>query len=142
MVGTGSYGRITPEDIEAAAGIQSKKPAPAPVTQAASAPAKPAAAASASLPPPLPGSRVVPFTTMQGAVSKNMMESLSVPTFRVGYPVMTKALDDLYAKVLGLFLKFMYYHKLNFSMHLLCKTDSLNLHYKGKPMSLVPVCFY
>lgn len=109
MVGTGSYGRITPEDIEAAAGIQSKKPAPAPVTQAASAPAKPAAAASASLPPPLPGSSVVPFTTMQGAVSKNMMESLSVPTFRVGYPVMTKALDDLYAKVLGLFFKFMYY---------------------------------
>lgn len=104
MVGTGQYGRVTPEDIEAAAGIQSKRPAPAPVAQAAAAPAKPATA-SASLPSPLPGSSVVPFTTMQGAVSKNMMESLSVPTFRVGYPVTTDALDDLYAKVLGLSLK-------------------------------------
>ncbi|KAJ0677899.1 putative dihydrolipoyllysine-residue acetyltransferase [Helianthus annuus] len=35
---------------------------------------------------------------MQGAVSKNMIESLSVPTFRVGYPIMTVALDGLYAK--------------------------------------------
>ncbi|KAJ4801096.1 Dihydrolipoamide acetyltransferase component of pyruvate dehydrogenase complex [Rhynchospora pubera] len=101
VVGTGPYGRITPADIEAAAGIQPKKPAPAPVAQAAAAPATPApaAAASASLPPPLPGSSVVPFTTMQGAVSKNMMESLSVPTFRVGYPIVTDALDALYAKL-------------------------------------------
>ncbi|KAJ3705789.1 hypothetical protein LUZ61_009494 [Rhynchospora tenuis] len=101
VVGTGPYGRITPADIEAAAGIQPKKPAAAPVAQAAAAPATPAPAAkaSASLPPPLPGSSVVPFTTMQGAVSKNMMESLSVPTFRVGYPIVTDALDALYAKL-------------------------------------------
>jgi pyruvate dehydrogenase E2 component (dihydrolipoamide acetyltransferase) len=101
VVGTGPYGRITPEDIEAAAGIQPKQPVPVPVAQAMAAPTKtaPAAAASASLPPPLQGSSVVPFTTMQGAVSKNMMESLSVPTFRVGYPITTDALDALYAKV-------------------------------------------
>jgi pyruvate dehydrogenase E2 component (dihydrolipoamide acetyltransferase) len=36
---------------------------------------------------------------MQSAVSKNMIESLSVPTFRVGYPVNTDALDALYLKV-------------------------------------------
>jgi pyruvate dehydrogenase E2 component (dihydrolipoamide acetyltransferase) len=36
---------------------------------------------------------------MQSAVAKNMMESLSVPTFRVGYPVVTDALDALYEKV-------------------------------------------
>lgn len=36
---------------------------------------------------------------MQAAVSKNMVESLSVPTFRVGYPVTTDALDALYEKV-------------------------------------------
>jgi pyruvate dehydrogenase E2 component (dihydrolipoamide acetyltransferase) len=41
----------------------------------------------------------VPFTSMQGAVSKNMVESLSVPTFRVGYPITTDALDALYEKV-------------------------------------------
>jgi pyruvate dehydrogenase E2 component (dihydrolipoamide acetyltransferase) len=43
---------------------------------------------------------VVPFTTMQGAVSRNMVESLSVPTFRVGYTITTDALDALYKKVI------------------------------------------
>ncbi|KAJ0926072.1 putative dihydrolipoyllysine-residue acetyltransferase [Helianthus annuus] len=42
---------------------------------------------------------VVPFTTMQGAVSRNMVESLAVPTFRVGYTVTTDALDALYKKI-------------------------------------------
>ncbi|OMO90255.1 Biotin/lipoyl attachment [Corchorus capsularis] len=100
VVGTGPYGRITPADIEAAAGISpSKNVGPAVVAQATpAAPPKPAAAPS-NLPPPVPGSTVVPFTTMQSAVSKNMVESLSVPTFRVGYPVTTDALDALYEKV-------------------------------------------
>ncbi|OMP06772.1 Biotin/lipoyl attachment [Corchorus olitorius] len=101
VVGTGPYGRITPADIEAAAGISPSKKnvGPAVVAQATpAAPPKPAAAPS-NLPPPVPGSTVVPFTTMQSAVSKNMVESLSVPTFRVGYPVTTDALDALYEKV-------------------------------------------
>ncbi|WCJ24573.1 Dihydrolipoyllysine-residue acetyltransferase component of pyruvate dehydrogenase complex [Euphorbia peplus] len=96
VVGTGPFGRITPADIEAAAGIVPSKPAvsaPAPALVSAPAPAKAAAT------PSLPGSTVVPFTTMQSAVSKNMVESLSVPTFRVGYPVNTDALDALYEKV-------------------------------------------
>lgn len=100
LVGTGPYGRITPADVQAAAGIKPSKPAvpvaePTPV--AASAPPRPAA--PAAVPPPPPGSTVVPFTTMQAAVSKNMVESLTVPTFRVGYPVLTDALDALYEKV-------------------------------------------
>lgn len=101
VVGTGPFGRITPADIEAAAGITPAKsatvtaPAPTPV---AAALAKPAAAAASSY-TEIPGSTVVPFTTMQAAVSKNMAESLSVPTFRVGYPVSTDALDALYEKV-------------------------------------------
>jgi pyruvate dehydrogenase E2 component (dihydrolipoamide acetyltransferase) len=49
--------------------------------------------------PPVPGATVVPFTTMQAAVSKNMVESLAVPTFRVGYPIVTDKLDELYEKV-------------------------------------------
>ncbi|TKY69367.1 Dihydrolipoyllysine-residue acetyltransferase component [Spatholobus suberectus] len=36
---------------------------------------------------------------MQSAVAKNMVESLFVPTFRVGYPVTTDALDALYERV-------------------------------------------
>ncbi|XP_030454545.1 dihydrolipoyllysine-residue acetyltransferase component 4 of pyruvate dehydrogenase complex, chloroplastic [Syzygium oleosum] len=106
VTGTGPYGRITPADVEAAAGIQpSFKPAVA-VTASPAVAAEPAPAAAAAppksaapAPPPLPGSTVVPFTTMQAAVSKNMLESLSVPTFRVGYPVTTDALDALYLKV-------------------------------------------
>ncbi|KAL3731484.1 hypothetical protein ACJRO7_028375 [Eucalyptus globulus] len=104
VTGTGPYGRITPADVEAAAGIQPSKPAFT-VTAAPAGAAEPAPAAAAPpksaapAPPPLPGSTVVPFTTMQGAVSKNMVESLSVPTFRVGYPVTTDALDAFYEKV-------------------------------------------
>lgn len=103
ITGTGPFGRITPADVEAAAGIAPSKPVVSNVASvtapvAAAAPSK-AAAAPSNLPPPVPGSTVVPFTTMQAAVSKNMVESLSVPTFRVGYPVSTDALDALYEKV-------------------------------------------
>lgn len=95
VVGTGPFGRITPADVEAAAGIAPAKSNVAP--PAAPAPAKGGSASPA--PPPIPGSSVVQFTTMQSAVAKNMVESLSVPTFRVGYPVTTDALDALYEKV-------------------------------------------
>lgn len=99
VVGTGPFGRITPADVESAAGVTSPKKTlvadPAPAPSLAMAPPKPAPSAAA----PLPGSTIVPFTTMQAAVSKNMVESLSVPTFRVGYPVTTDALDSLYEKV-------------------------------------------
>ncbi|CAI0552413.1 unnamed protein product [Linum tenue] len=103
VVGTGPFGRVTPGDIEAAAGIVPTKPkvaAPAVAAQPAPiAAAAPPKAASAPSTPALPGSTVVPFTTMQAAVSKNMLESLSVPSFRVGYPIATDALDALYEKV-------------------------------------------
>ncbi|WOL20073.1 dihydrolipoyllysine-residue acetyltransferase [Canna indica] len=102
VVGSGPNGRITPSDIEAAAGIQPKKPASspaAPVPQSSAPSAGASAKAPAATLPPIPGSTLVPFTTMQAAVSKNMVESLSVPTFRVGYPVTTNALDALYEKL-------------------------------------------
>lgn len=97
VAGTGPFGRITASDVETAAGIAPSKssiapppPPPPPVT---------AKATTTNLPPLLPDSSIVPFTAMQSAVSKNMIESLSVPTFRVGYPVNTDALDALYEKV-------------------------------------------
>ncbi|GJN03586.1 hypothetical protein PR202_ga21049 [Eleusine coracana subsp. coracana] len=100
VTGTGRYGRITPADVEAAAGIQPKPK----VTPAAAAPPPAAAPAVGTVPkaaelPPVPGATVVPFTTMQAAVSKNMVESLAVPAFRVGYPILTDKLDALYEKV-------------------------------------------
>lgn len=104
VVGTGPYGRVTPADVEAAAGIQPKKPPPVPVVgPPASKGVETVPAAEKSISPtplpPLPGSTMVPFTTMQAAVAKNMVESLLVPTFRVGYPVITNSLDALYEKV-------------------------------------------
>ncbi|BAF25056.1 dihydrolipoyllysine-residue acetyltransferase component 4 of pyruvate dehydrogenase complex, chloroplastic [Oryza sativa Japonica Group] len=124
VVGTGPHGRVTGADVEAAAGIKPKlkgpkgapppppppppsphrhpaahppppphHPAPRPPPPMAAAPRQPAAL------PPVPGATVVPFTTMQAAVSRNMMESLSVPTFRVGYAVCTDKLDALCEKV-------------------------------------------
>ena len=87
VVGTGPQGRIVAKDVEAAA-------AAAAATAAVSTPvAAPAAAAPVEL------GKTVPFTTMQNAVSRNMMESLGVPTFRVGYTITTDALDALYRKV-------------------------------------------
>lgn len=98
VAGSGPFGRITAADVEAAAGIApSVSPSPPPPPPAAAACAPKATATSS--PPLLPDASVVPFTAMQSAVSKNMIESLSVPTFRVGYPVNTDALDALYEKV-------------------------------------------
>ncbi|CAN6873632.1 unnamed protein product, partial [Brassica oleracea] len=97
VAGTGPFGRITASDVEAAAGIAPSVAAPPP-------PPPPAAAAkatttSSSSPPLLHGSSVVPFTAMQSDVSKNMIKSLSVPMFRVGYQVNIDALDAPYETV-------------------------------------------
>ncbi|KAF8657668.1 hypothetical protein HU200_059823 [Digitaria exilis] len=97
VVGTGPHGRVTAADIETAAGIKPKPKVVPPPPPAAVGPAPPVAAGAVL--PPLPGGRVVPFTTMQAAVSRNMVDSLSVPTFRVGYSMITDKLDALYEKV-------------------------------------------
>ncbi len=102
LVGTGPHGRIVAEDVEAAAGKAKAPMAPmaapaiAPtVAPTAAATAKPAAKAVA---PPTPG-QVHKMNTMQVAVVKNMMASLEVPVFRVGYTITTDALDKLYKQV-------------------------------------------
>lgn len=82
VVGSGPKGRIVAKDVEAAA-----------------AAAGPAASVAAAGPAGIELASVMPFTTMQGAVSRNMVESLAVPTFRVGYTITTDALDALYKKV-------------------------------------------
>ncbi|KAI4986061.1 hypothetical protein ZWY2020_018691 [Hordeum vulgare] len=100
VTGTGQFGRITPADVEAFAGIQPKpKVAPAPAAAPVAAASSVRAVPQAAVLPPVPGATVVPFTAMQAAVSKNMVESLSVPAFRVGYPILTDKLDELYEKV-------------------------------------------
>jgi pyruvate dehydrogenase E2 component (dihydrolipoamide acetyltransferase) len=103
LKGSGPYGRIVAEDVESAAGkTPSAPPAPAPTpapTPAAPAPA-PAVAARTPAPaaPAAPG-QVVALNTLQQAVVRNMMASLEVPTFRVGYTITTDNLDKLYKQI-------------------------------------------
>ncbi|KAH6765208.1 2-oxoacid dehydrogenases acyltransferase family protein [Perilla frutescens var. frutescens] len=82
IVGSGPNGRVVAKDVEAAVKVSGGA--------ATTVAAKPSAVELGS---------VVPFTTMQGAVSRNMVESLAVPTFRVGYTITTDALDALYKKI-------------------------------------------
>lgn len=99
VVGSGPMGRIVAKDVEAAAAAGVSVAAEDPKPSPSSAPVKAPASTGIEL------GTVVPFTTMQGAVSRNMVDSLAVPTFRVGYTITTDALDALYKKV-GHFIHF------------------------------------
>jgi len=90
VIGSGPNGRIVAKDVEAAAAVAAELGSPA---------AKVSAAPAVQAAPGIELGSVVSFTTMQGAVCRNMVESLSVPTFRVGYTITTDALDSLYKKV-------------------------------------------
>lgn len=95
IAGTGPNGRITAADVEA---FLSPAPTPAPVTQVSSTPAKTAPAPAKAVAPVALGT-AQSLTTLQKAVINNMNQSLSVPTFRVGYTITTDALDALYKQV-------------------------------------------
>lgn len=109
LTGSGPHGRIVAADVEAAAGVTAAPAAPtaalATIPAPAAAPPVPTAApAVAPLPPaPIPApaapGQLVPFNTLQKAVVSNMMASLAVPTFHVGYTITTTALDDLYKQL-------------------------------------------
>ncbi|GAA0170829.1 acetyltransferase [Lithospermum erythrorhizon] len=88
VVGSGPNGRVVAKDVEAAASAVAVGEKP---------PVKASGGDGGGLKVEL--GKTVPFTTMQGAVSKNMVESLGVPTFRVGYTITTDALDALYKKI-------------------------------------------
>jgi len=96
--GTGPNGRVTAADVEAFLSPAST-PAPAPVAQVSSAPAKAVAPATAKAAAPVALGNAQSLTTLQKAVINNMNQSLSVPTFRVGYTITTDALDALYKQV-------------------------------------------
>lgn len=93
VVGTGPMGRIVAKDVEAAVDGAASVATAAPIAPAIKA------VADSALKLPVDLGSVVPFTVMQGAVSRNMVESLSAPTFRVGYTITTEALDELYKKI-------------------------------------------
>ncbi|MCF4968888.1 dihydrolipoamide acetyltransferase family protein [Nostoc sp. CMAA1605] len=104
LKGSGPYGRIVAGDVESAVG---KTPAPvapvAPVTPAPSitpvAPAAPAPRTPAPAPVAAVPGQIAPFNTLQNAVIRNMVASLAVPEFRVGYTITTDGLDKLYKQI-------------------------------------------
>ena len=96
MVGSGPHGRLIAADIERAAGRTPSAPAAVPAGAAAAPAPQPLPAAVA--PPVAPG-ETLPFTTLQQAVNRNMVASLAVPTFRVGYTITTDKLDVFYKQV-------------------------------------------
>lgn len=104
LQGSGPHGRIVAEDVEALSN-QGKQPAPAPVAPAApvvtSAPVAPPAPRTPAPTPvvaAVPG-QIVPLTTFQNAVVRNMVATISVPVFRVGYTITTDGLDKLYKQI-------------------------------------------
>ena len=99
LKGTGPHGRIIAEDVEAATGKVST-PAPAPVAVAPVTPTTTTSIAKAAAPTPkvVPG-EVVALNTLQNAVVRNMVVSLQVPTYRVGYTITTDELDKVYKQI-------------------------------------------
>ena len=104
--GSGPHGRIQAEDVLAATG----QPITVPRVAEGSGPAVTAGGggngAAASAPAPAgqafgrPGDSVA-FNTLQNAVNRNMVASLAVPCFRVGYTITTDKLDAFYKQVKG-----------------------------------------
>lgn len=101
--GSGPHGRIQAEDVMAATG----QPITVPRVAEGSAPASaPAAGNGAAAPAHAPAGDAfgrpgesVGFNTLQNAVNRNMVASLAVPCFRVGYTITTTKLDAFYKQV-------------------------------------------
>ncbi|MCC5604234.1 dihydrolipoamide acetyltransferase family protein [Nostoc favosum] len=104
LQGTGPHGRIVAEDVEALSN-KGKQPAPAPVAPPAPVPTSaPVAPPAPRTPAPTPAvaavpGQTVPLTTFQNAVVRNMVATISVPVFRVGYTITTDGLDKLYKQI-------------------------------------------
>jgi pyruvate dehydrogenase E2 component (dihydrolipoamide acetyltransferase) len=110
LKGSGPHGRIVAEDVETAAGKISSSPvvpvaaviapspaAPSPAAPNPAAPSIPKVAPQAAI-PVAPG-QTVALNTLQNAVVRNMVASLQVPTYHVGYTITTDQLDRLYQQI-------------------------------------------
>eukprot|EP00537_Pseudo-nitzschia_pungens_P018322 CAMPEP_0172401894 /NCGR_PEP_ID=MMETSP1061-20121228/52393_1 /TAXON_ID=37318 /ORGANISM="Pseudo-nitzschia pungens, Strain cf. pungens" /LENGTH=586 /DNA_ID=CAMNT_0013135695 /DNA_START=307 /DNA_END=2067 /DNA_ORIENTATION=- len=83
IVGTGSLGRVTVDDVKMATGDKKAERKKAPSGEAA-----------VELP-----DGFVPFTGMQKAVSSNMVATLTVPAFRVSTDIEMTSFESMYKKV-------------------------------------------
>ena len=99
LQGSGPYGRIVAADVQTAVG---KTPTPTITPQVTTAPTPtpiPSTPPVAPTPIAVTPGETVPFNTLQQAVVRNMVASLQVPTFRVGYTITSDALDQLYKQI-------------------------------------------
>jgi pyruvate dehydrogenase E2 component (dihydrolipoamide acetyltransferase) len=103
--GSGPHGRIQAEDVQQAAGQPVSVPRVAEGTAPAASGTPPAAVPLAAAAPAPAGQafgrpgETVAFNTLQQAVNRNMVASLAVPSFRVGYTISTDKLDAFYQLV-------------------------------------------
>ncbi|MBG1265102.1 dihydrolipoamide acetyltransferase family protein [Nostoc sp. WHI] len=104
LKGSGPHGRIVAEDVEALSN-KGKQPTTTPIaplapvaTSAPVTPSAPRTPASTPVVAAVPG-QIVPLTTFQNAVVRNMVATISVPVFRVGYTITTDGLDKLYKQI-------------------------------------------
>ena len=104
--GSGPHGRIQADDVERALGLTVAVPRVAEGSGPAASASAVAAGNGAAAPAPAgdafgrPGDSVG-FNTLQNAVNRNMVASLAVPCFRVGYTITTTKLDAFYKQVKG-----------------------------------------
>ena len=96
LQGSGPHGRIVASDVEAATGQSTATPQPQPTPQPAPQPTPQPTPQAA---PSYAKGEVVPFTTLQSSVVRNMTATVQVPTFHVGYTITTDALDKLYKQI-------------------------------------------
>ena len=99
LQGSGPYGRIVAIDVEQAAGKSSTKKVVTPVATTIAAPTPAPVTAPAPAPVSVTTGETVPLNTLQKAVVQNMVASLQVPTYHVGYTIATDALDKLYQQI-------------------------------------------
>ena len=99
LQGSGPYGRIVAIDVEQAAGKSSTKTVATPVATTIAPPAPVPVAAPAPAPVSITTGETVPLNTLQKAVVQNMVASLQVPTYHVGYTIATDELDKLYQQI-------------------------------------------
>ena len=104
--GSGPHGRIQADDVLAASGQPVSVPRVAEGSGPAAAPAAAGGNGAGVSAPGAPAGQAfgrpgdaVAFNTLQNAVNRNMLASLAVPCFRVGYTITTTRLDAFYKQV-------------------------------------------
>ncbi|MBD2360618.1 2-oxo acid dehydrogenase subunit E2 [Anabaena minutissima FACHB-250] len=99
LKGSGPYGRIVAEDVESVVGRTTAPAAPTIPAPSITPVAPPAQRTPAPAPVAAVPGQIAPFNALQNAVIRNMVASLAVPEFRVGYTITTDGLDKLYKQI-------------------------------------------